>query len=118
MEKVANSENSRSFIEMDDEEDLRDEEGEDVDDSSSQAEEGSSTSSPSSSRESAAQLACSATMMHRASHGQYLYFCTRQLIPDDASRIPSPRLASTKVLDMHALNTHDIQCICISQYTC
>ena len=68
MEKVANSENSRSFIEIDDEEDLRGQESEDVDDPSSQAEEGSSTSSPSWSRESAAQLACSATMMHRASH--------------------------------------------------
>jgi hypothetical protein len=66
---VANSENARSFMEMDDAEDLRDQEGEDVDAHSSHAAEGSSTSSPSWSRESAAQLACSATMMHRASHG-------------------------------------------------
>jgi hypothetical protein len=77
MEKVAKSENARSFIEMDDEEDLRDQEGEDVDAPSSHAADSQSWQRSndlanqaymSNDFEAAAQLACSATMMHRASH--------------------------------------------------
>ncbi len=77
MEKVANSENARSFIEMDDDEDLRDQEGEDVDAPSSQAADSQSWQRSNdlankaymnNDFESAAQWACRATMMHRASH--------------------------------------------------